>query len=349
MPPASSSGRKAPLAAVFGCAGPRLTEDERALFRDADPFGLILFRRNCETPAQVRALTDSFRELVGRGDAPVLVDEEGGRVQRLRPPVWPSLPPMRRIGELAERDPDAGAEAALLAGRLLAEKLRPLGVDVDCAPVADVLLPETTDAIGDRAFAADPDLVATLCRALAAGLLRGGVLPVVKHLPGHGRAVVDSHLETPRVTAPLADLQTVDFMPFHALQALPVAMVAHVVYTALDPVSPASVSPKIIANIIRGEFRFDGFLFSDDIVMEALGGTQAQRAKAVLAAGCDAVLHCNGDFVQMAAIAAEIPPLTPEAVLRWERARTYPVAEPDAFDTAEGHARLDFLLAGATV
>jgi beta-N-acetylhexosaminidase len=358
MPPASSSvpdaapvrpaaGAARPLAVLFGCAGEELDPAEAAFFRDADPMGFILFRRNAREPSQVAALAAALREAVGRLDAPVLVDQEGGRVQRLRGPAWPPVPPMRAIGALAERDPAAGAEAARLAGLVLAATLRPIGIDVDCAPVADVLRPETTDAIGDRAFSADPDLVAELCRRLAAGLLEGGVLPVAKHMPGHGRAVVDSHLETPRVHAPREALEETDFAPFRALQALPCGMVAHVVYDALDPVRPASVSPSVIGTLVRREFGFDGFLFSDDVCMEALGGTPAERACAVLAAGCDAALHCNGEMAEMEAIAARAPRLTEAAAARWARARAYPAAAPAPFDPDEGLRRLGVLLAGS--
>jgi len=361
MRPASSSDPEAgpgrgdgggpgrPLAVLFGCAGTALDPAEAAFFRDADPMGFILFRRNAREPSQVAELTAALREAVGRPDAPVLVDQEGGRVQRLKGPDWPPVPPMRAIGRLAERDPRAGAEAARLAGRVLAATLRPLGIDVDCAPVADVLRPETTDAIGDRAFGSDPDLVSDLCRRIAAGLLEGGVLPVVKHVPGHGRAAVDSHLETPRVHAPRDALEETDFAPFRALQALPCAMVAHVVYDALDPVRPASVSASVIGTLVRREFGFDGFLFSDDVCMEALGGTPDERACAVLAAGCDAALHCNGEMAEMEAIAARAPRLTAAAAARWARARAYPDPAPGPFDADDGLRRLGALLAAGGV
>jgi len=345
MHPASSSGPEAgSLAVVFGCAGTRLAPAEAALFRAADPLGFILFRRNVESPAQVRALVDELRSVVGRADAPVLVDQEGGRVQRLRGPAWPPLPPARAIGDLALRDQDAGRRAAFLLGRILAAELRPLGIDVNCVPVADVTAPGTTEAIGDRAFGDDPATVTALAGALAAGTLSGGLLPVVKHLPGHGRAVVDSHHETPHVDASRADLEARDFAPFRALQALPCAMVAHVVYANVDPLRPASVSPAVIGTLIRREFGFDGFLFSDDIDMDALAGSPADRARAVLAAGCDAALHCNGRMAEMEAIAATVPRLTPAARRRWALARCYPDPEPEPFDPVAGRRRLDDLL-----
>jgi beta-N-acetylhexosaminidase len=347
MHPASSFGREdGPLAVVFGCEGPRLTDAEAAFFRAADPLGFILFRRNVATPAQVRALVDDLRAAVGRADAPVLVDQEGGRVQRLRGPAWPPLPPARAIGDLFLRDREAGHQAAFLLGRILAAELRPLGITVNCVPVADVLTPGTTDAIGDRAFGDDPELVSLLAGALAGGILAGGLLPVVKHLPGHGRAVVDSHHETPHVDVARAALETRDFVPFRALQALPCAMVAHVVFHDVDPQHPASVSPAVIGTLIRREFRFDGFLFSDDIDMQALAGSPADRACAVLAAGCDAALHCNGRLGEMEAIAVKAPRLTAAARRRWELARTYPDPAPTAFDPVEGRRRLDALLSG---
>jgi beta-N-acetylhexosaminidase len=345
MHPASSSVLEAgPLAVVLGCEGPRLTAAEAALFRAADPLGFILFRRNVESPAQVRALVGALRAAVGRPDAPVLVDQEGGRVQRLRGPDWPPLPPARAIGDLAARDPEAGKAAAFLLGRILAAELRPLGIDVNCVPVADVTDAGTTDAIGDRAFGDDPERVAVLAGALAAGTLAGGLLPVVKHLPGHGRAVVDSHHETPHVDASRADLEARDFVPFRALQALPCAMVAHVVFHDVDPRRPASISPAVIGTLIRREFGFDGFLFSDDIDMEALAGSPADRARAVLAAGCDAALHCNGRLAEMEAIAATAPRLTLAARRRWALAAAYPDPAPDPFDPVAGRRRLADLL-----
>ncbi|MBI1209226.1 MAG: beta-N-acetylhexosaminidase [Azospirillum sp.] len=330
-------------AVVFGCAGPTLAPDERALFAKMQPLGFILFKRNCETPEQVRRLVAELRLAVGRDDAPVLIDQEGGRVARLRPPHWPTIPPARRIGELAERNPAAGREAAWLAGRLLAAMLAPLGITVDCAPVCDVLVEATHDVIGDRAFSDNPLLVAELARACCAGLESGGVLPVVKHLPGHGRAEADSHLELPVVTAPRALLERSDFVPFRALAGQALGMVAHVVYPALDAELPASISPTVIGDLLRRRLGFDGLLFCDDLSMAALAGAPADRARAVLAAGCDVVLHCNGALDEMTAVAAAVPPLTEAARQRWRRAQTrlHPAAPVDA---AALRVRLDALL-----
>ncbi|HYC04688.1 MAG TPA: beta-N-acetylhexosaminidase [Azospirillaceae bacterium] len=322
-------------AVVYGCAGTDLTAEERAFFRDADPFGFILFRRNCDSAEQVRRLVAEMRDSVDRA-APVLIDQEGGRVARLRPPHWPALP---AAGLLAP----GGTRAAWLHGRLLAAMLEPLGIDVDCAPVADVPVPGAHDVIGDRAFAGEPRLVAELARAQAEGLMAGGVLPVVKHIPGHGRAHVDSHKELPVVPTPRAELEATDFAPFRALADLPMAMVAHVVYTAVDSLSPSSTSARVIGEVVRGHIGFDGLLFSDDLGMEALKGGPAERALAVLAAGCDVALHCNGEMDQMKAIAAVAPRLTTEAAARWERARGF-VKAAEPVDAAALKLELDMLL-----
>ncbi|WP_051340275.1 beta-N-acetylhexosaminidase [Azospirillum halopraeferens] len=336
-----------PRAVVLGCAGPRLTGEERAFLRDADPFGFILFRRNCETPDQVRALVTDLRDAAGRADAPVLIDQEGGRVARLRPPHWPAHPPARAFGALAERDPVAGLEAARLNGRLIAGMLGALGVDVDCAPVCDVPVDGAHDVIGDRAFARDPALVAALARATAEGLIAGGVLPVVKHVPGHGRACADSHAELPVVDATRAELEATDFAPFRALADLPLAMVAHVVLNAIDPDGPASTSRAVIEGVVRGPaIGFDGLLFSDDLSMGALTGGAGERTRAVLDAGCDVALHCNGDMHEMKEVVAVAPPLSDAAVRRWARARAVP-GPVDAVDAAGLRARMDALLAGA--
>ncbi|HYE51162.1 MAG TPA: beta-N-acetylhexosaminidase [Azospirillaceae bacterium] len=320
-----------PTALVYGCAGTELAPAERDFFRAADPFGFILFRRNCEAPEQVRRLVADLRDSVGR-DAPVLIDQEGGRVARLRRPHWMELPAAAAVAP-------GGARAAWLHGRLLAGLLQPLGIDVDCAPVADVPVPGAHDVIGDRAFGQDPALVAELARAQAEGLLAGGVLPVVKHIPGHGRAHVDSHKELPVVPTPRAELEATDFAPFRALADLPLAMVAHVVYTAVDSLVPSSTSPRVIGEVVRGHIGFDGLLFSDDLSMEALKGGPADRALAVLAAGCDVALHCNGRLEEMEAIAAVAPRLTPDGAARWDSARAL-LRAPGAADPAELLAEL---------
>jgi beta-N-acetylhexosaminidase len=287
---------KTPAAVVFGCAGTMLRAEERAFFRDADPLGFILFKRNVDTPGQVRALVDSLRAAVGRA-APVLIDQEGGRVARLGPPTWPSLPAVRRVGELAARDPAAGCEAARLHAQLIGQMLAELGLTSACAPVLDLLRPETHDVIGDRAYGGDPVLVATLADAAIEGFLDAGVLPIAKHIPGHGRATADSHHELPVVTASAGALRETDFLAFRGVRA-PWAMVAHVVYQAFDD-RPASTSSKMIGEVIRRDIGFDGVLIADDIGMKALHGSYRERAAATLAAGCDLTLHCSGVMDEM--------------------------------------------------
>ncbi len=333
-----------PRAVVFGCAGPVLDPAEAAFFRATDPLGFILFRRNCETPAQVAALVAALRASVGRPDAPVLIDQEGGRVARLRPPHWPAHPPMGVFGQLAGRDRAAGREAAWINGRLLAHTLAEVGVTVDCAPVCDVPVEGAHDIIGDRAFSRDPALVSELARATADGLLAGGVLPVIKHIPGHGRAFADSHAELPVVDAPRAALEATDFAPFRALADLPLGMVAHVVLTAIDPNAPASTSAIVMRDIVRGpSIGFDGLLFSDDLSMNALEGDVAHRARAVLAAGMDIVLHCNGDLDDMTTVAPAVPPMSDAALQRWARAQLA-LGQPQPIDPITLNARLAELL-----
>ena len=341
-----SAGARPPRALVLGCAGPVLGGEERRFFASCDPFGFILFARNVEAPGQVAALVRALRETVGRADAPVLIDQEGGRVARLRPPHWPARPPAARFGALAAIDRAAGAEAAALNARLIAADLAPLGIDVNCLPVLDVPAPGAHAVIGDRAFAADPDAVAVLGRAACGGLLAGGVLPALKHVPGHGRAGSDSHLALPVVNAPEAELEAVDFAPFRALRDMPLAMTAHVVYSAIDPDRPATVSPRVVARAIRGAIGFDGLLMTDDVSMAALSGAPGERAAAALAAGCDLVLHCNGDLAEMRAAAAAVGPLSDAAQERAARAAGF-ARTPPAFDAAAAAARLDSLLAAA--
>jgi len=328
---------------VLGCAGPVLDAAEQAFFREANPLGFILFRRNIASPEQVKELITRLRDAVGRPDAPILIDQEGGRVARLRPPHWPDHPAARSIGELAERAPAQGAEAAWLNGRLLASALHDLGITVDCAPVCDVPVPHAHDVIGDRAFAEDPDLVSDLARAFCDGLLAGVVLPVIKHIPGHGRAGADSHEELPVVDTSESELIATDFVPFRRLADLPLGMVAHVVYRAIDPGHPASTSPTVIAGVVRGLLGFDGLLFSDDLSMGALHGSPATRARDVLAAGCDVVLHCNGRLEEMRQVAAVTPALAGEPWRRWQRALDV-LTEPRPMVEAELRARLDALL-----
>jgi len=305
---------------ISGCAGPELTAEERAFFADEQPFGLILFKRNCVEPAQVRDLTAAFRQATGRADAPVLIDQEGGRVQRLDPPNWPSYPPARALGLIAEADIEQGRRAAWLHGRLIAADLADCGIDVDCAPVLDVGAPAMSDAIGDRAFGGDPHVVTTLGRALADGLLAGGVVPVMKHMPGHGRATADSHKVLPRIDADLQTLSETDFAPFVALADLPMAMTAHVILSAVDAERAATVSPTVIRDIIRNRIGFDGLLMSDDISMHALSGDYSSRAQSIYDAGCDLVLHCNGRTEEMRKIGGAAPALGGKTRERAKRA-----------------------------
>jgi len=299
------NNERRPMAAIFGCAGTSLSETERRFFRDADPLGFILFARNIDTPAATRALVASLRDCVGRSDAPVLIDQEGGRVSRLKPPHWRKAPPARTfVDKAAKMGQSAALDAVRTNFRWIAAELSDLGIDVDCAPVADVPVPGAHDVIGDRAYGAEPATIALYARAVADGLLAGGVLPVVKHLPGHGRAHADSHLELPVVEASLAELERTDFVPFKALRDIPWGMTAHIRFTALDAGSPATISKTIIAQTIRHDIGFDGLLLSDDLSMQALAGSMATRTTGSLAAGCDVVLHCNGNFVEMAEIAA---------------------------------------------
>jgi len=333
----TSSGLRA---FISGCRGERLRPGERAFFRDARPCGLILFKRNCRSPEQVRALADSFRAAVGSDEALVLVDQEGGRVQRLGPPAWRAYPPASAFGALYRRNPQTGLAAARACAELMGRDLNALGIDVDCAPVLDVPAPGAHGIIGDRAYGDTPVQVSTLGRAAAEGLLRAGVLPVIKHLPGHGRAQVDSHRALPRIDADLDMLRLTDFAPFAALRDMPLGMTGHVVLSAVDPHRAASVSPEVINRIIRGEIGFDGLLMCDDIGMRALTGRAGRKAEAVLAAGCDVVLHCSGNRREMEAVAAVAPELGGKPLARFHDARARIAPEPD-FDaeTAEGFLR----------
>jgi beta-N-acetylhexosaminidase len=309
----------APRAFITGLSGPSLAPDERSFLREADPWGLILFKRNINSPQQVTELTHAFRDAVGR-HAPVLVDQEGGRVQRLGPPHWPAYPPGARYGELYDRNPSAGLAAAGLAGRLIASDLLPLGIDVDCLPLADVPAPGGDPVIGDRAYGTRPDKVAALAGAIARGLQYGGVLPVLKHLPGHGRAAADSHRKLPMVDADRATLEATDFAAFRPLCGIPLGMTAHVVFSAIDPTRPATTSATIVREVIRGFIGFQGLLMSDDVSMGALSGSLAERSSAAFAAGCDMVLHCNGTMAEMREVASVSPRLDGEAATRADAA-----------------------------
>ena len=310
-------------AAILGCAGLSLKADEKQLFQEADPLGFILFARNVDHADQVRGLVAELRDCVQRVDAPILIDQEGGRVARLPSPPWRTAPPALRIGTLYETDPGAACEAARLNGRLLAHDLSGLGINVDCVPVLDLLFPETHGIIGDRSFGRDPETVAALGRATCEGLIAGGVLPVIKHIPGHGRATLDSHEALPVVDAPCEELEASDFRPFRALADMPMAMTAHVVYSAIDGRTPATTSPSVIAETIRGHIGFYGVLMSDDLSMKALSGDMSARTKAALDAGCDVALHCNGDFAEMTAVLGACGPLSEAAAERVTRAMSH--------------------------
>jgi len=317
--------------AIYGCVGTELSDAEKRFFREARPWGFILFARNIADPDQLLHFTSSLREAAGH-DAPILIDQEGGRVQRLRPPHWRAWPAGRRYGEIYGQDSERGLHAARLGARLIAAELRSVGVTVDCLPVLDAPVRGAHDVIGDRAYGDEPGLIAALGLAVAEGLMSGGVLPVVKHMPGHGRARCDSHKNLPVVDASLEELEGRDFAPFYALRALPLAMTAHVVYTALDPDYPATTSTTVIGETIRGRIGFEGLLMSDDLSMKALKGDFEARTRAALAAGCDLVLHCNGDMAEMEAVAAEAKPLEGESLKRSEAALGRVVLPSEAVD-----------------
>jgi beta-N-acetylhexosaminidase len=330
---------------IFGCRGQKLTADERTFFKEAEPWGFILFARNCDNPAQVRAFVAGLRDCVGRGDAPVLIDQEGGRVQRLKPPHWRAAPPAARFGALYQRDPAKAREALRLNMRLIAAELAALGITVDCLPVLDVPAPGAHDIIGDRAFSTRPEVVAELGRVACESLLETGVLPVIKHLPGHGRATADSHVQLPRVDAPRAELEATDFAPFRALNGMPLGMTAHVVYDAIDPECAATVSSIVIDEIIRGHIGFDGLLLSDDISanMKALGGSYRSRAERALSAGCDMLLHCNGERAEMEEIIEAVPLLAGAAGRRADEALAL-LSAPTPVALDEAASRLGALL-----
>lgn len=323
---------------IMGLAGHELIAGEIALLRRVRPCGVILFARNVDTPEQVLRLTASVADAIGE-EVLVLIDQEGGRVRRLRPPHWRVLPPAAAyLGAFGDDLPRASAALHAVA-RLTAADLRAVGINTNCAPLLDVPVPGSHDVIGERAFATSPDRVARLGGAVADGLMEGGVLPVMKHIPGHGRATADSHHDLPVVDAPRAELEATDFMPFRALRRLPAAMTAHVVFTAYDSDAPASTSRRVTEEAIRGSIGFDGLLMSDDIGMKALSGTAAQNASAVLAAGSDVVLACNGGLAESEAVAGVAPTLQGKALARFERASAV-LKRRQPFEVAEAEAQL---------
>lgn len=329
--------------AIFGCAGTALAAEERDFFRDIQPWGFILFGRNVADPDQIRRLVADLRETVGDSSAPVLIDQEGGRVARLTPPHWKERPTAQVFADLHNRAPEEAREAAYLNARLIARDLTELGINVDCLPVLDVPVEGAHDIIGDRAYGRDPSVIIDLGRAVIEGMIEGGVLPVMKHIPGHGRARADSHLDLPRVSATAEELSASDFVTFRSLAHCPLAMTAHVVYEAIDAQRPATTSPKLIRDVIRGEIGFDGLLMSDDLSMQALSGSLDHRAKASLFAGCDVVLHCNGNLAEMREIATELKPLEDIHLKRAEAALAH-LSTPEEFDIQAAEAQLAALL-----
>ena len=334
---------------ITGVSGPELSASEREFIRAERPWGFILFKRNIETPEQVILLVQELRKAVGQGDAPVLIDQEGGRVQRLGPPHWSVYPPGAMFGTLYGIDPVLGLTAARLSARLIAADLAELGITVDCLPLADLPVAGADAVIGNRAYGTEPEKVAAIARAVTQGLEQGGILPVLKHIPGHGRATADTHFRLPEVDTAKTELERTDFAAFQPLADLPMAMTAHVVFSALDPAHPATTSATIIEQVIRGVIGFQGLLMSDDVSMNALSGSIAERTRAIFAAGCDVVLHCNGSLDEMREVAAETPELSGKALERAERAlasrRT-----PQPFDRVAARAELDALMirAGTT-
>lgn len=295
---------------IFGCSGPVLTREERSFFERVKPAGFILFKRNCVEPDQIRALVADLKKAVGRHKVPILIDQEGGRVQRMTEPNWRKYPPMAIFGDMAQKDPTLAASALRLNCRLIADDLRRVGVNVDCLPVLDVMRDDADPIVGDRAFSRDPDLVAAFGRIVVDALMDTGVLPVIKHLPGHGRATVDSHLELPVVDTPVAELDTTDFVPFRAINDAPFGMTAHIKYSDIDPKAPATLSRVVIGRVIRMKFGFSGILMSDDLSMKALSGDFETLTQGSFAAGCDLVLHCNGSLDEMQAIATAAHPIS---------------------------------------
>ncbi len=332
-------------AVITSVPGLSLSAEARAFLRESDPWGFILFRYNIDTPAQVRALVAQCRDAVGR-NAPVLIDQEGGRVQRLAAPHWPAYPRGAFYGAVYDRDRTAGCHAARLGARLIAHDLYELGIDVDCLPIADVPVSEADPVIGDRAYGTRADKVAAISAAVAEGLMEGGVLPVLKHIPGHGRATADSHHKLPVVAADRATLESSDFAAFRPLAKLPLGMTAHVVFSAIDPLAPATTSGTMVREVIRKALGFDGLLMTDDISMKALSGSLADRSRASLAAGCDVVLHCNGTLEEMREVAAAVPPLSGDALRRADAALAAR-RKPAARDVAAAREEFAGIMASA--
>lgn len=337
-----------PRACIVSVSGPQLTVDERAFLSSANPWGAILMGRSCVTPDQVKALVQEIWAALGR-ECLIFIDQEGGRVARLKPPAWPAFPPAGAYGELYAADPELGSEACWLGHRLLAHMLYDLGIKADCAPVLDVRQHGASDVVGDRSFGFEPDQVAKLASAARWGLIDGAVAPVIKHMPGHGRAIVDSHESLPKVSASVEALAA-DFAPFQALSDAPMAMTAHIAYEALDPHVPATHSLRVINDTVRGRIGFEGLLMSDDLGMNALGGSLGERAEKALAAGCDVALHCAGFksdpgiiLAEMQEIAEASAPMTETSLDRAQKAEAL-TRRPEAFDPDWGWARFRELM-----
>jgi beta-N-acetylhexosaminidase len=333
---------------ITGVSGVALNTAERSFIQSERPWGFILFKRNIETPAQVGRLVEDLKSCAGRAEVPILIDQEGGRVQRLAPPHWPAYPPGALFGALYDLDRALGLAAARLGARLIAADLSELGINVDCLPLADVPVAGADAVIGNRAYGTEPGKVAAIARAVTEGLEEGGILPVLKHIPGHGRANADSHLRLPEVNTSKNDLERTDFAAFQPLADLPMAMTAHVVFSALDPVHPATTSATIIAQVIRGVIGFQGLLMSDDVSMNALSGSITERTRAIFSAGCDIVLHCNGQFEEMRDVAAETPELSGKAL---ERARLALASRraPQSFNRAAARIELEAMMSKAGI
>ena len=339
-------GREIPLAVILGCAGSKLSKDEQALFKETKPFGLILFERNCVHPDQVKALTNEFRHVIGQEDAPVFIDQEGGRVTRLKPPHWRHPPPAQSFVDLAKlKGEEIASKAIQLNFRLIAEELHALGINVDCTPVLDIPITCADPIIGDRALGNDLELIEKLATAICDGLLSGRVFPVIKHIPGHGRALVDSHTDLPTIDATFEELMKTDFEPFRILSDMPLAMTAHIIFSKIDENKPVTVSRRVIEKVIRGYIGYDGLLISDDLSMQALSGSIKERTREALDAGCDLVLHCNGKMDQMTSVVAGAENMTNKACERWSRAtQLLPAAED--FNVQDTLSQLNHLMVG---
>ena len=333
-----------PRPLIFGCAGLTLCSEERNLFADGNPYGFILFDRNIENPAQVRRLVHDLRCAVGRQDAPILIDQEGGRVARLKPPHWWAAPAAGNFELSLGSSEHKAREAIFINSQIVAHELSELGISVDCMPVLDLSIDTAHQVIGNRSYSAEPNRVEEFGRAACLGLLSGGVLPVIKHIPGHGRAPSDSHVSLPVVEARWEELVRTDFVPFKRLSSMPMAMTGHVLYSSIDPRHPATTSPLVIADIIRGEIGFEGLLMTDDICMSALEGSPVERAEEALSAGCDLVLHCNGQFDEMVDISRRIGVMAHSSWNRTVRANEFLEKKVPAFDLALAKRKLAALL-----